>query len=248
MAIALACPTCASSVVVSADMAGKRAICPQCRMQLALPKALIESPDWGASTATDPDEFTPPMERGSLWPWVFGIGVAVALLALLCGGPVAVLYFMLRGEHEAAELAQAVVIEPSGVNLPAGAPPRAMRVTEFRGVFQVREQLVRGDVLFKNAGGGVNNNKVCKEYVIDLEAGKTYIIDLEAPSFDAYLRLGHLNGQPIMEDDDSGGGLNSRIVWTAPETKTYLVSATSLGGGFGPFTLTVRESQLKKPR
>lgn len=249
MAIALACPSCAGSIPVSADMAGKHARCPQCRMQLHLPRTLIETPDRDERETADAVDPAPPPRRTLLTLWLLGIGGVVAVLALICGGPVGVLYMLLRGEREATALAERAVLSPPGVNVPAGAPPRARRVTEFEGVFQDRDQLVQGDVVFKNAnGGGVNNNRVCKEYVIDLEAGKVYFINLDAPNFDAYLRLAHLNGQVIAEDDDGGGGLNSQIVFTAPQTKSYVVVATSLGGGFGPYTLTVRESRFKRPR
>jgi hypothetical protein len=246
MAIAAACPECAHSVPVTADMAGRRARCPQCRKELNLPTTLIDLPDRGDGLDRTA---APPMERWSVWPWVFGIVGTVAALCILCGGPAAIIYYLLRGDRESAELAAAVKVGVPGANLPPGAPPRAMRVTEFAGVFQVKGHLVRDDVVFKNqGGGGANNNRVCKEYVVDLEAGRNYVINLDAPQFDAYLRLANLNGPVIAEDDDSGGGLNSQIQFTAPETKSYLVVATSLSGGFGPFTLTVRESRYRKPR
>ena len=247
--IALACPTCASSVAVSADMAGKRATCPRCRMQLALPRTLIESPDRDDRDPVEVHDTSPPSQRRLVMLWLLGITGVVAVLALICGGPVGILYLMLRGEREAAALAERAQPQAPGVNLPAGAPPRARRVKDFAGVFQHHDQLVAGDVPFKRlGGGGVNNNHVCKEYVVDLEAGKTYIINLDALPLDAFLRLADLNGQIIGENDDSNGTLNSEIRFTAPETKSYLVVATTLGGGFGNYTLTIRESHFRKPR
>ncbi len=148
MAIALACPECASSVPVTHDMAGKRASCPQCRKELALPRTLVELPD------RDGDHVERPAarERVSILPWVLGLGTVVVVLLVLCGGPMAVLFYLLRSDSAAAELAARAVVQPSGANLPAGAPPRAMRVTEFQGVFQVRSQLVQGDVVYKHVG------------------------------------------------------------------------------------------------
>jgi hypothetical protein len=247
MAIALACPQCASNVSVTAEMAGKRARCPQCRMELMLPRTLIELPDRFGEE--EPERPRPPA-RSSALLWVGLAGGALLVFAVLCGGPIGVLWYLLRGSQQAAEMAEKVVVQAPGVNLPTGAPPRAMRVTEFEGVFQKRDQLINGDVPFKRAGGGggVNKSHVCKEYVIDLEAGRTYDILLEGPQFDSYLRLADLNGRIIQEDDDSGGGLNSRIIFTPVETKSYLVVATTLGGGFGPYTLTLRDTRFKKPR
>jgi hypothetical protein len=245
MAIFLACPECAASVPLTAAMAGKRTTCPQCRMGLALPAALVESP-----VDADPEELPEARRRRSpLWS-VLGIGFLVVIVVALCGGTPAAFYLLWRsGSAEASQRAAQVVVHPAGVNLPAGAPPRAIRVTEFDGVMRVDSVLNNADLVYqKNAGAGVNRNKVCKPYVIDLEAGKDYIIDLEGRGFDAYLRLEHLNGVSIAEDDDSGGDLNSRIRFTATETASYVVVATSLGGGVGGFTLIVRESRFPRPR
>ncbi len=125
MAIALACPSCASSVPVSADMAGKRAVCPQCRTQLSLPRTLIEAPDRGDGDAVDTVDSAPPSPRRVVTLWLLGIAGIVVVLAVICGGPVGVLYLLVRGEREAAALAQSVIVGAPGVNLPPGAPPRA---------------------------------------------------------------------------------------------------------------------------
>src|SRR5256885_1029926 len=95
MAIALACPSCAGSVPVTAEMAGKRAICPQCRTQLALPRTLVELPD-RADELGAADPAAQVRHRGPLLPWILGIGAVAGVLALICGGPVGILYYMLR--------------------------------------------------------------------------------------------------------------------------------------------------------
>ena len=248
MAIALACPRCAGSIPASLELAGKRAMCPQCRMQLTLPAALYELP--GGDREERVDSRTP-IRLKTLLPWVFGIAIVIAAFLIVCLVPAGVIHLLLRSDQSANDMAAAAVVLPVGVDLPAGAPKRSMRVTEFEGVFQVRSELNQNDsaYTYKPAGGlGNNNNKRCKEYVIDLEAGKDYVLDLESQNFDAYLRLGHLNGTKIAEDDDSGGNLNSRIRFRPPATGSYVVTATSLGGGFGAYTLTIRESRFKKPR
>jgi hypothetical protein len=247
MATALACPACANSVPVTADMAGKRARCPECRQSLALPSTLVELPDHPSR----PPSHEPVAEPGWSWLWLAGIGVAGLFAVVLCAGLAGLVgYRMWRGnDAESRELAAKAVVGVPGEKLPEGAPPRAMRVTNFEGVFQVRRsQINQTDVVFRNQGGGVNNNKRAKEYVIDLEAGKTYVIDLESNDFDAFLSLEQVNGLVIQQDDDSGGGLNSRIRFTPVQTGSYVVVATSLGGGFGTFTLTVREAQFSRPR
>ncbi len=272
MAVSFACPGCATPFELTADMAGKRAQCPQCRMVFTLPDGSVASPeiregtgrgepgrrgarrDFGDERDRDRDRDEAarrPGRRRSVLPWVLGIGIACVLLFVVCGGSAAVIFYLVRedvGGGEAVALAREAVLHPPGANLPAGAPRTAMRVTNFKGAFQVRSIINAGDPAFDAKAGGGNNNKRCKEYVIDLEAGKNYTIDLESTAFDAYLRLEELGGQRIAEDDDSGGSLNSRIHFIPPRSTSYVVVATSLGGGFGNFTLTVRESQLPMPR
>jgi hypothetical protein len=250
MSIALACPKCATSVPLTADMAGKRAKCPECLMALAVPSALAELPDRaGPSAVPVPKAASRLGTAGTILAWVLGLGAAAVLLIAFCSGAAGLaIYWMSHGSEEANRLAANVVVHPAGADLPAGAPKRAMRVTEFHGVFQVKAQINNTDVVFKNQGGGVNNNKRCKEYVIDLEAGKSYTIDLESRDFDSYLRLENISGPVIREDDDSGGNLNSRIQFIPPLTASYVVVATSLGGGNGSFTLTVRDTKFARPR
>jgi hypothetical protein len=250
MSIALACPKCATSVPVSAEMAGKRAKCPECMMALALPSALVELPERArAGDRPAPKELSGLGRVGSIVAWLLAAGAAAVLLVALCGGGAGLVVFWLwRGSDESNRLAAEVVVLPAGANLPKGAPPRAMRVTEFQGVFQTKSQINNTDVVFKKQGAAVNNNKRCKEYVIDLEAGKSYTIDLESRDFDSYLRLEQLDGVMIREDDDSGGNLNSRIQFVPPQTASYVVVATSLGGGQGSYTLTVRDTKFAKPR
>jgi Bacterial pre-peptidase C-terminal domain len=82
-----------------------------------------------------------------------------------------------------------------------------------------------------------------KIYPFKMTKGKDYTIDLESKAFDAYLGLENSKGTQLAEDDDSGGGLNSRITIRAPEDGTYRIIATSPGTGLGAFTLKVRQDQ-----
>ena len=215
-------------------------------MDLTLPKALFELPSHGDGDHADVE---PAASRGigPILPWVFGVAAVFVVIVVVCGGPAGLVYLLLRGDEDASQLVAEVKVHPPGVDLPEAAPKKAMRVTEFKGVLQIKSELNNSDVIYKYQQG-VNNNKRCKEYIVDLEAGKQYILDLESRNFDAYLRIGFLNGTKIAEDDDSGGNLNSRIRFMPSESGSYVITATSLGGGFGAYTLTVRESSFKKPR
>jgi predicted Zn finger-like uncharacterized protein len=186
-----------------------------------------------------PKRSRPRRSGNSMIYWVLGLGGALVVLLVLCGGATAVIgYFVFR---EIAPANNAIVHAP-GVNLPPGAPNRGIRVTEFKGFLRVKSNLEMGDAPFDAKKGF--GNKQCKEYVIDLQAGRTYTIDLESNDFDAYLHLEELRGKFIMANDDvAPGNLNSRVIFTPNQTGTYVIVATSLNGGVGRFTLTVRESK-----
>jgi WD40 repeat protein len=82
-------------------------------------------------------------------------------------------------------------------------------------------------------------------YSIKLIANKTYVIDMIAARearLDPFLRLHDSAGKQLAEDDDSGGGLNARIVFRALTTDTYRITATRLTGT-GRFILQVNEKQ-----
>lgn len=84
--------------------------------------------------------------------------------------------------------------------------------------------------------------KLGKTYSIQMKAGQTYTIDLESNDLDSYLYLFDSKGKKLAEDDDSGGDLNSRIVFRAPSDGVYHLIATSLGGDdTGDITLRVRK-------
>src|SRR5262249_12399062 len=86
-------------------------------------------------------------------------------------------------------------------------------------------------------------------YQVKFVAGKTYIIDMVSPNqkaLDPYLVLTAAVVKTVAEDDDSGGGLNARIVFRAAQDGVYRIQATSyMYAGRGTFTLTVREHLMQ---
>jgi hypothetical protein len=82
--------------------------------------------------------------------------------------------------------------------------------------------------------------KIHKMFILPMEAGKTYQIDHKSGDFDCYLYLEDPDGKVLAEDDDGGGGLDSRILHKAGKAGNYRIVATSLAGNqTGRFTLTV---------
>ena len=72
------------------------------------------------------------------------------------------------------------------------------------------------------------------------DAGQTVTIDLSSDDFDTYLTLLGPGIVAPIEDDDSGGSFNSRIVATLAESGTFRIVAAALGSDTGAFELSVR--------
>lgn len=74
-------------------------------------------------------------------------------------------------------------------------------------------------------------------------AGQTVQIDLMSSDFDSYLYLKDQNGTELAHDDDSGGGLNSRIIRQLSYSGMYQILVNTLRSGqFGAFTLQLQSS------
>ncbi len=89
-----------------------------------------------------------------------------------------------------------------------------------------------------------------KLFTVKLEEGKTYRIDHrdngDDPKFDPFLFLEDADGNKLAEDDDSGGGLNSRIVHKAAKTGVYRIIATTLPANqTGKFVLEISTESKK---
>lgn len=88
-------------------------------------------------------------------------------------------------------------------------------------------------------------------YQITLTAGQKVVISLggsgASPVPDTYLYVRNSAGGPITSDDDSGPGLDSRIVFTAPTSGTYYIDVGAWNDQFsGTYTLSV-ESYTPPP-
>jgi serine protease Do len=91
-----------------------------------------------------------------------------------------------------------------------------------KAILQQRDRLTD-----KEASDAVRKGCFHKVHVVKLTAGTTYTIDLESVHIDAYLRLEDPDGKQVAEDDDGGGNLNSRIVYTAPADGEYRIVVTT---------------------
>ena len=122
--------------------------------------------------------------------------------------------------------------------------------------------LVRGKTLISEDGdldqASLTNNPErpgipYKLYSPTFTAGTTYIIELNKTNnqtnLDPYLILKNPQGQKVAEDDDSGGELNSRIVFRATQTGVHQIYATTLDRGqTGPFRLIITEATVAEAK
>jgi hypothetical protein len=77
-------------------------------------------------------------------------------------------------------------------------------------------------------------------YRVDLKAGETTVFELRSKEFNAYLILLDGQGRVVAHDDNSGGGTDARIVFTARKTGWYkLMVTTSRAGTAGSYILDI---------
>ena len=113
---------------------------------------------------------------------------------------------------------------------------------EPKQVEKAKDVVVNSELIAADPKDRVLTQSHCKTYTYKMVQGRTYQIDLMSRDFDAFLRLETPGGQQVAADDDGGEGLNSRIVYRAPQTGDFQIFAMSLGGGStGKFTLIVRD-------
>ncbi len=88
-----------------------------------------------------------------------------------------------------------------------------------------------------------------KVFLLRMLPGRTYTIDMQSRDFDSYLRLEGSAGDPLAEDDDSGGGLHARLVFRPPQDDVYRVVVTTFApGATGHYLLTIRQEEAAKPK
>lgn len=82
------------------------------------------------------------------------------------------------------------------------------------------------------------------EYRIACEPDRSYAIDVISAEFDAFAQLLSAERSVILEDDDSGGLSNPRLLASCPGRTVYrlVVTIFAPGGPLGAYTVRVRES------
>jgi hypothetical protein len=119
---------------------------------------------------------------------------------------------------------------------PVKAPPEPGRIAVGD---TVQGELGDGDA--ESDSGGFHD-----DWAFTGQQGARVQIGLDSEAFDPVVRVGRItNGvftELAMNDDGPGAGLNSRLIFTLPETGAYVVRATPLNAnGTGAYSLTLAE-------
>ena len=86
----------------------------------------------------------------------------------------------------------------------------------------------------------LTDNTATQAYEFTLPvAGKVEVV-LTSTAFDAYVFLADASGRVIAEDDDGGGGTNSRIMRILPAGRYIVLANTYDANTYGAYTLTAR--------
>lgn len=98
---------------------------------------------------------------------------------------------------------------------------------------QISRSLASGDCT-------LNDGTYADVYPVYLRAGQQLTVVQRSTGFDTYLVLTDASFNTVAQNDDGGGGTDSRIVYTAPRAGTYMILANSFSpGATGTYSLTV---------
>jgi hypothetical protein len=101
----------------------------------------------------------------------------------------------------------------------------------------VRPQTVSGSLSTTDCRLG--DGSYADRYQLTISASATVTLTLSSTAFDAYLYLTDASGNVVAEDDDSGGGTNSRISRTLSAGTYYVVANSFSASETGTYTLGV---------
>ena len=114
---------------------------------------------------------------------------------------------------------------------------RASSINSQKLQFLATKDIVQGELA---TGDSNDSGRYYDGYTFSATAGITYTIELKSHAFDALLGLGDEDGELIAHDDNSGGGSDAKIVYTANATATLLILVTSKDSSeTGAYTLSL---------
>jgi hypothetical protein len=138
-----------------------------------------------------------------------------------------------------------VVTDQAGLNTPLFSGPNDPSIEKVKSAGGKVVKTFEGKLAKTDSFDAERDKCYCQVREFKMMPGKTYTLDLESEEFDAYLRI-ELDEKKLAEDDDGGGFMNSRIVFTPEKEATYrLVITTCDPGQSGGYRLSIRETTAK---
>lgn len=128
--------------------------------------------------------------------------------------------------------------QATSIVVPSPSAPVGLPVALLNG------NLDRNDFIIDSDTPSLGGLGRCKNYLVELRPGKTYAIELSRSSqdvWDPYLEVQDIAGRTLASDDNSGGVLDARLLFTpTAAATTYRIVAAS-HSRVGTYVLTVRE-------
>jgi hypothetical protein len=144
-------------------------------------------------------------------------------------------------------LTMSKVLEALGLPSRATYPPRTPRGEAPAPVAIALGARITGAL--EDGDASLENGALYDDYAIDLEAGQSVDIDLRGGhsktepccTLDVFLEVLQ-DGRSLAQDDDSSGGFDAHLAWTAPDAGRYVVRVSTSGAGRkrGAYTLSIR--------
>jgi hypothetical protein len=230
MAFSFPCPGCKLRIEVPDDSAGQQGKCPNCEsvFMIPLPEPKAAILPTSAAPPRRPRLETQP--RGPLWPWLVGL-LGFLIVGSLLFGSCGVLLLYRKAPTQYPFYGGAVVVD--GQRILAGRLER-QTASLTDGAFHVRTELRHTDPADID-----NVARKCKQYKMELRAGRTYVIQMESTQFDCLLRVERF-GQ-VQQQDGRPAMRKAQIVFRPQQTADYDIYATSVFPATGAFTFSVRE-------
>lgn len=114
-------------------------------------------------------------------------------------------------------------------------------VTQTRTLLKVEGGLTVNEPRVKIVGFNEASELPAKPFPLEVRAGRMYTLTMDSAAMDSVLVLQDSAGKQLAYDDDSGGNLNSKLVYFAAKDDTCQVYAATLKGA-GAFVLQAVES------
>jgi photosystem II stability/assembly factor-like uncharacterized protein len=107
-------------------------------------------------------------------------------------------------------------------------------------------QTIEGNLTTSDCLGPVRTTSYHDRFTFTGAVGRTYYIEMGSAAFDTYLVLKGPGGTVVAEDDNTAGGTNARIRYTASAAGTYTVEATSAAAAAtGSYSIRLAQRRVR---